>query len=37
MPNTLRADELVGKLLNLARPAAEQYYFKTGMVIEMGM
>jgi len=37
MANSLRADEFVGQLLNVARLAAQDDYLKASIVIEMGM
>lgn len=37
MPNPLGADELVGELLDIVRATAQEHYFKTRVVVEMGM
>jgi hypothetical protein len=37
MPNSLCTYKLVGQLLNIARPAAQQHYFEAGIVVEMSM
>ena len=37
MPHSLCADEFVGELLNIARPATQDHHLKARFVIEMGM
>jgi hypothetical protein len=37
VPDSLCADEFVGQLLNIAGSAAQEHYFKTRIVIQMGM
>ncbi len=37
MPNSFCANEFVGKLLNIARPTAQEHYFKARIMIQMGM
>lgn len=37
MPNSLGTDQSVGKLLNVPRLTAQEYHFKAGIVVEMGV